>query len=109
MAEKSRRFDLVLQDRIRKGLDGDKKVFSISLMYETWALVNRVVETGAGKYGSAFIDHATRFLLACLAGDPHNLDVVIEEMQEFIVTPNFSTNLRRLAKKWDEKRGNIEL
>lgn len=109
MVEKRRRNDLILQDNVRKNLEGDKKVFSISLLYETWKLVGRLVETGAGKYGSSFIDHATRFFIACLTGDTRNIEIAIDEISDFVITSNFSSNLRKIADKWDEREESIDL
>ena len=109
MDDKKRRSDLVLQEKVRRNLNGDKKVFSISLMYQTWRLVDKLVETGAGKYGSALIEHATRFFIACLTGDQGNIEVAISEIEEFVVTPDFSNNLRRIADTWDERKSDIEL
>lgn len=109
LEERSRRNDLILQSKVRSGLDGDRKVFSISLMYDTWRLINRIVETGAGKYGSAFIDHAVRFFIACLTGDAHNVEVAINEIEPFVITPEFSDNLRTIAETWDKRKSYIDL
>ena len=107
--KKRRRSDLVDQSGVRKGLTGDKKVFSISMLYDTWNLVGRIVQTGAGKYGSSFVDHATRFFIACLSGDPRNIDIAVDELECFVTAQGFSENLRKIADKWDEREGNIEL
>lgn len=107
--ERKRRKDLILQEKVRSGLDGDRKVFSISLMYDTWRLVNRLVETGPGKYGSSLIDHAIRFFIACLTGDAHNIEVAISEIEPFVIAPDFSDNLRKIASTWDERKGDIDL
>ena len=109
MDEKRRRKDLILQEKVRSNLDGAKKIHSISLLYETWRLVGRLVETGAGKFGSAFIDHATRFFIACLTGDDKNVQIAIQEIEDFVVTPDFSQNLRRIADAWDEREESIDL
>ena len=109
MEEKKRRVDLVLQDKVRSNLRGNRKIFSISLLYETWGLIGRLVETGAGKFGSALIDHATRFFIACLTGKPQNIELVINEIEPFVITPLFSDNLRAIADRWDERKGDIDL
>jgi len=106
--DQRRRNDLINQDYIRC-LSGDRKTFSISLLYQTWKLIDRLVETGAGKFGSAFIEHSIRFFVACLSGSEDNMELVIEGLLGFVVTSNFSDNLRRFADAWDEKRGDIEI
>ena len=107
--DKRLRKDLISQSGVRQGLDGNKKTFSISLLRETWMLVGRLVQTGAGKYGSSFIDHATRFFIACLTGDPHNINIAVEELENFVVTHKFSDNLRKIADAWDAREATIDL
>lgn len=106
--KKRKRSDLINQDRVRQGLSGRKKTHNISMLNHTWALINRLVETGAGKYGSSFVDHSVRFMIACISGK-ENINVVAEELEEFIVTPDFSNNLRYFADLWDSREDIIEL
>lgn len=109
MNDKRRRSDLVNQDRVRQALDGSKHTHNIGLLDATWNLVDRIVETGRGKYGSALVDHATRFFIAILSGDSGNLEAVTKELEVFVVTPNFANNLRKMADMWDNREADIEL
>lgn len=107
-----RRMDLVNQDKIRMKIGSPitkRKTTHVTFDETTLRLINRVVETGNGKFGSAFIEHATRFFLAVLSGDPKNIDVSIEELGQFVITPVFAENLRAYADRWDEERGDLEL
>lgn len=107
--EKRKRTDLVNQDKVRRGLDGSKGTHNISMLNSTWRLINRIVETGKGKYGSAFVDHATRFFIAILSGDEDNMKAIIEELEHFVVTPSLSDSLRKMADIWDSRGANIDL
>lgn len=100
-----RRRDLVDQSNIRGGLDGRKKSLHIQILFQTWKLINRIVETGAGKYGSAFIEHGVRFFIACLAGNKENIDIVIKELKPFVITSDFANNLRNFADAWESEGG----
>lgn len=107
-----RRNDLVSQDKIRMkiGSSVTKRINThVNLDQSTLRLIDRIVELGRGKYGSSFIEHGVRFFVACLSGDPNNMDVSISELARFVITPNFSENLRMFADKWDEARGKLEL
>jgi formiminotetrahydrofolate cyclodeaminase len=107
--EKRRRSDLVNQSKVRANLRGNRKMHNISLLNETWRLVGKIVETGAGKYGSAFIDHAVRFFIAALSGDTANIEIIVKEIEPFVVSTNFSNNIRKIADRWDAREENIEL
>ena len=98
-----RRRDLVDQNNVRSRLDGKKKTLHIQILFQTWRLINRIVETGAGKYGSAFIEHGVRFFMACLAGNKENIDVVVKELKPFVITSDFANNLRRFADAWESE------
>lgn len=104
-----RRNDLVLQEKIRASDNRKRKIRSISLSDETWNLVSRLVETGAGKFGSALVEHSIRFFIACLTGNEHNINISIEELEGFVITPEFSNNLRKIADSWDERKKGIDL
>jgi len=109
MNDKRRRTDLVNQDKVRSSLVGSKRTHNIGLLDSTWRLVDRIVETGRGKFGSALVDHSVRFFIAILSGDIGNLETVIEEIEPFVVTPNFGINLREMADLWDSREADIEL
>ena len=109
MNDKRRRSDLVNQDKVRGSLDGSKRTHNIGLLDATWRLVDRVVETGKGKYGSALVDHSVRFFISILSGDTGNLETMIQELEPFVVTPNFAINLRKMADMWDNREADIEL
>jgi len=108
----SRRYDLVNQDKIRMKIGNPmtkRKTTHVTFDETTLKLVDRCVETGTGKFGSAFIEHAVRFFVCVLSGDPTNMDVSIEELSRFVITPAFSDNMREYAEKWDENRDNLKL
>jgi len=100
---KRKRVDLVNQSAVRTSLStGTRVTKNVTIGLETLNLIDKLVETGNGKYGSAFIEHACRFFIACLSGNRDNIAVSVEELSKFIVSSNFSSNLREYADLWDE-------
>ncbi len=98
-----KRIDLVNQREVRRSLDTGKRITrNITIGVDTLNLISKLVEVGNGKYGSAFIEHAIRFMIACLSGSDDNMRVSIEEMSKFVISSEFSNNLRQYADMWDE-------
>jgi hypothetical protein len=85
-----------LYGRSQSGMS-NRRVLKITMTPETFGALESSVEFGKGKYGSAYIELATR-LLYTLSGNGENIQMISEELQKAGINQNFADNLRTLAK-----------
>lgn len=68
---------------------------------ETLSMMEVVVPSGKGKYGSAAFELALRMLLV-LVSEGEDISMIGEELKRAVSSPYFSRNLRMLADYMDK-------
>jgi hypothetical protein len=88
-----------LRDLYKRAPSGQKnrREIKITMTPETMDILSSIVPVGRGKYGSAFIELSTRFLLALLA-EGEDVDDIATELLYISRSPYLENNIKRLLK-----------